>query len=101
MTAEDQNTPAISIAQSPRGTRVRLGEIARRGLARLVPAYARYRARNAAVAAALARVEFELSHVSKRHAEQIERLEDLVGELVLAVESLRRRVASREGPADT
>jgi len=100
MTAEDQNRPAISIAQSPRRAGVRLGEIARRGLARLVPAYARYRARNAAVAAALGRWEYEFGHASKRHTEQIERLEDLVGELVLAAESLRRRVASREDPGE-
>jgi hypothetical protein len=100
MTAEDQNRPAISIAQSPRHARVRLEEAARRRLAALVPAYARYRARNAAVAATLGRLEYELDHVSKRHAEQIERLEDLVGELVLAVESLRRSIASREGPGE-
>jgi hypothetical protein len=81
-------------------SRIRLAQIARAALARLVPAYARYRARNAAVAAALGRLEYELSHASKRHAEQIERLEDLVGELVLAAESLRRRIAAREDPGE-
>jgi hypothetical protein len=36
-------------------------------------------------------LERELKRVGERHEEQIERLEDLARELILAVESLRRR----------
>lgn len=35
-------------------------------------------------------MERELERVGERHDEQIERLEDLTRELILAVESLRR-----------
>jgi alanyl-tRNA synthetase len=44
----------------------------------------------------LQRLQDDFEHVSKRHAEQIERLEDLTRELVRTAESLRREVASRE-----
>ena len=59
---------------------------------RLGPAYARKRSRKAETAAALGRLETEVEHLGKRHAEQIERLEDLVRELVLTAESLRREI---------
>jgi hypothetical protein len=42
------------------------------------------------MAATLARLEADFEHVCGRHTEQIERLEDLVRELVLTAESLRR-----------
>jgi hypothetical protein len=58
--------------------------------------YARRRAREAQVTATLARLQAELEHVSERHTEQIERLEELVRELVLTAEALRRRVSPRE-----
>ncbi|HWY19316.1 MAG TPA: hypothetical protein VNY27_11465 [Solirubrobacteraceae bacterium] len=62
--------------------------------------YARYRARQAAAAAALARLQDDFEHVRKRHTEQIERLEDLVRELVLTAEALRRRRAGEDEGED-
>lgn len=62
----------------------------------MFPPYARYRARQAAAAAALARLQDDFEHVRKRHTEQIERLEDLVRELVLTAEALRRRRAGED-----
>jgi phage-related minor tail protein len=101
MSAEDPNRPASGVAPAASShPRPRLGAVARRALARAVPAYARYRARNAMVEAAIGRLETELGHAVERHAEQIERLEDLVGELVLSVESLRSRIAAQESSGD-
>ncbi len=57
--------------------------------------YARYSARQASTAAALERLERDFEHTSKRHTEQIERLEGLVRELVATAESLRREVARK------
>jgi len=65
----------------------------RRWLLRTVPPYARYSARQASAAATLERLEKDFEHIRKRHTEQIERLEDLVRELVVAAESLRREIA--------
>jgi molecular chaperone GrpE (heat shock protein) len=48
------------------------------------------------MAAALARIEADFEHVRERHTEQIERLEELVRELVLTAESLRRATAQRD-----
>ncbi|MCW3068921.1 MAG: hypothetical protein JWL67_1546 [Solirubrobacterales bacterium] len=42
------------------------------------------------MAASLGRLEADFRHVRKRHDEQIERLEELVRELILTAESLRR-----------
>ncbi|HWY90567.1 MAG TPA: hypothetical protein VNY31_07830 [Solirubrobacteraceae bacterium] len=70
--------------------RGRLGSTVRRWLLRMLPPYARYSARQASTAAALERLERDFEHLRKRHTEQIERLEDLVRELVLAAERLRR-----------
>lgn len=67
----------------------------RRWLLRAFPPYARYSARQAATAATLERLERDFEHISKRHTEQIERLEDLVRELVATAESLRREVARK------
>jgi hypothetical protein len=89
MTADNQTTQATSAATLQR-LRVRLRPLARRALWRLAPSYARRRAANADAAGRLARLERELERVGERHDEQIERLEDLARELILAVESLRR-----------
>jgi hypothetical protein len=48
------------------------------------------------MAAAIESLEADFKHVRKRHTEQIERLEELVRELVLTAESLRRADAARE-----
>jgi hypothetical protein len=97
MTADDQMT--AHIAAGPRDVaRRRSRELARRAMWRLAPAYARRRTRKATAAATLQRLQDDLEHVSKRHTEQIERLEDLTRELVLTVEILRREIA--DAPRD-
>jgi hypothetical protein len=96
MTADNQNRLAISVARLPRRLNARIAEAARIGLSKLVPQYARYRARQAEMAGAIARLQAEFEHVRERHDEQIERLEDLARELVLAVEALRRVISERE-----
>jgi hypothetical protein len=97
MTADDQMTAPM--ATGPRdAARRRSRELARRAMWRLAPAYARRRTRKATAAATLQRLQDDLEHVSKRHTEQIERLEDLTRELVLTVEILRREIA--EAPRD-
>jgi hypothetical protein len=92
MTPDDQITAQAGAAGSTRGTR----ELARRALWRLAPGYARRRSRKRGLAAAVERLQVDFEHVSKRHAEQIERLEDLARELVATAESLRREIARRE-----
>lgn len=74
----------------------RLGRVLRKWLLRTMPPYARYSARQAATAATLGRLERDSEHLRERHTEQIERLEDLVRELVLTAESLRREAAREE-----
>lgn len=96
MTAAEKTRPDRS-AEPRRGPRARVSGAARRMLLRAVPPYARYSARQAATAAALQRLENDYEHIRKRHTEQIERLEDLVRELVQAAESLRREVARGDG----
>jgi hypothetical protein len=91
MTADDQMT--AHAAGTLGGVRRRSRELARRAMWRLAPGYARRRARKATAAATLQRVQDDLDHVSKRHTEQIERLEDLTRELVKTVEILRREIA--------
>jgi hypothetical protein len=76
---------------------VQLRPLARRALWRLAPSYARSRAARADAVARLGRLERELKRVGERHEEQIERLEDLARELILAVESLRRSVVKLDG----
>jgi hypothetical protein len=95
MTAADRQAPGH--APSPRRPHARLSSAIRRVLLRTVPPYARYSARQAATAAALERMEGDFEHIRKRHAEQIERLEELARELVLTTESLRRELARRNG----
>jgi hypothetical protein len=72
--------------------------LVRRALPRIAPVYARRRARTIGLEATVRRLEADFEHVRERHTEQIERLEDLVRELVLAVESLRRNSAARRPP---
>jgi hypothetical protein len=95
MTMANQTTGQTAAAKT-RGTRLRLRELARAAMWRLAPAYARRRARRATAAAALQRLQDDFEHVSKRHGEQIERLEELTRELVRTAESLRREIAQRE-----
>jgi hypothetical protein len=66
----------------------------------MFPPYARYRTRQAAAAATLARLQDDFEHVRKRHTEQIERLEDLVRELVLTAEAMRRGMAGKDAGED-
>jgi hypothetical protein len=99
MTANDQTSPGVPQAHLPQRSRRRLRELARRALWRLAPTYARRRTREAETAAALARLEADFEHVRERHTEQIERLEELVRELVLTAESLRRATAERDDRA--
>jgi len=63
---------------------------------RAFPSYARYSARQASTAATIARLEQDFEHIRKRHTEQIERLEDLVRELILTAEALRREIGEVE-----
>jgi hypothetical protein len=84
----------------PHPLRVRVAGIARKALPRVAPSYARYRVRRAEMAATIGRLEADCAHVRERHTEQIERLEDMVRELVLAVESLRRSAAVRDGDGE-
>jgi alanyl-tRNA synthetase len=90
MNADDQIRPATRIAQLRQRLRLRVRGIAGRVLARTVRPYARHRARQAETVTALRRLQADFEHVRKRHTEQIERLEELVRELVLTAESLRR-----------
>ena len=88
--------PASGPPEQPPGAGRGLRAIARRVLWRFAPAYASRRAGRGELAAKLARLEADFDHLATRHAEQIERLEDLVRELILAVESLRRAAPSHE-----
>lgn len=96
MTVDDQMNAQIRVAGPLAAVRRRSRETARRALWRLAPGYARRRARKAGMAATVQRLAADFEHVSKRHSEQIERLEDLARELVMTAESLRREIAQRE-----
>ncbi len=99
MTTDDETMPAARSAQPLRTFRGRLRALARSVLWRVARPYARRRARRVDAFARLARVETELEFVGERHGEQIERLEDLVRELIHTAESLRRGVADVDGAA--
>jgi phage shock protein A len=58
----------------------------------------RRRALDAGSAAQVAALRGELEHLRERHDEQIERLEDLLREMILAIELLRERLAALESP---
>lgn len=96
MSAAEKSRPDRK-AEPPRSPRARLTGTARRILLRTVRPYARYSARQAHTAAALERLESDFEHIRKRHTEQIERLEELVRELVITAESLRRELGRRDG----
>lgn len=96
MTVDDQRNAQIRVAGPSAGARRRVREVARRALWRLAPGYARRRSSKAGLAAAVTRLQADFEHVSKRHSEQIERLEDLAEEFVRTAESLRREIARRE-----
>jgi hypothetical protein len=72
--------------------------LARRALPRIAPVYARRRARAIELEATVRRLQADCEHVRERHTEQIERLEDLVRELVVAAESLRRGIVAPRPP---
>jgi hypothetical protein len=95
MRASDPITAKISAAGPLTGRR-RVRELARRALWRVAPAYARRRSARIATASAVERLQAEFEQLRKRHTEQIERLEDLVRELVLTAETLRREVVRGE-----
>jgi hypothetical protein len=88
------STTDPTTASAPRAVRRpaagRARRLARAALWRLAPGYARRRSRRIAAAASVARLEDEVVQLRKRQSEQIERLEDLVRELILSVEALRR-----------
>src|ERR1700683_3226254 len=96
MTSEQQSKQGSSRARILARLRDRLWTAASRILLRTAPLYARHRAGQAEMAGALARLQAEFEHVRERHDEQIERLEEMARELVLAVESLRREISKRE-----
>jgi len=96
MTETDQTRPAEHGSQLLKRSRRRVRDLARRALWAAAPAYARRRGREAEMEAALGRLEADFEHVRERHTEQIERLEELVRELILTAESLRRSTPSRE-----
>jgi hypothetical protein len=79
-------------AVSQRGRRA-LRRLARRAMWRLAPAYGRRRAQRAGEASALQRLREDFDHLSERHDERLERLEELSRELVLTAEALRREIA--------
>jgi hypothetical protein len=85
-----------SAAVLPDGLRQRLRPLARRVMWRAARPYARRRARAADLEGSLARLQSDFDHVSKRHTEQIERLEDVTRELILTAESLRREIHARQ-----
>jgi hypothetical protein len=98
MTADDQNTSAARFAlllSARRGARA----VGFRAFTKLAGPLARRRFRRAELAATLHRLQADFEHVSKRHTEQIERLEDLVSELIETAEGLRRRIADPAQPA--
>ncbi|HWG08550.1 MAG TPA: hypothetical protein VN672_06040 [Solirubrobacteraceae bacterium] len=95
MTASDPITAKIRAGGRPSAPGRARG-LARRALWRVAPAYARRRSRRIATASSLERLAAEFEQLRKRHTEQIERLEDLVRELVLTAETLRRDLGGDE-----
>lgn len=95
MTPDPQLKTGSSGARILARLRDRLWTAASRILLRVAPPYARHRARQARIEETLQRLDADLAYVRKRHAEQIERLEELTRELVLTAEALRREAANR------
>jgi hypothetical protein len=101
MTADDQIRPAAPAAHLLQRLRGRPRRIARALAFRLMPSLRRRRAWEAEITAAVGRLDAEVRHLRERHGEQIERLEELVRELVRTAESLRRaRATPLDGGAD-
>ena len=73
--------------------RQRARQLARALMWRVAPGYAARRASRTQAPARLARLEAEVEKIDERRSEQIERLEDLARELILAAEALRRGTA--------
>jgi molecular chaperone GrpE (heat shock protein) len=96
MTSDEPIRAVPAGSRASNRLRDRLRTTAAVSLLRAVPALARYRAQRAEMAGAIARLQAEFEHVRERHDEQIERLEDLSRELVLAIEALRRDIAKRD-----
>jgi hypothetical protein len=96
MTSEQQIKQGSSGARILARLRDRMWAGASRALVRVAPSVARYRARQAEMAGALARLSADVEYVRERHTEQIERLEELVSELALSAEALRRDIARNE-----
>jgi SAM-dependent methyltransferase len=95
MTAHDQTRLATRLGPSVR----RRLRPALRALALQLGPYVRQRAREADAAAVLGRLQAEVEHLGTRHSEQIERLEDLAGELIATAEALRRRISDADALA--
>jgi hypothetical protein len=89
MTAEDE-----TIARRLSGILARHGGRPGRLLLRSARLLLRSRPSRVALAAEVSGLRGELDRVRERHDEQIARLEELVEELVLTSESLRREIAS-------
>jgi hypothetical protein len=91
---------STSTAVLPDGLRQRVRPLARAVIWRVARPYARRRAREAELESSLARLQNDFKHVSERHAEQIERLEDVTRELILTAESLRREIHARRADGE-
>jgi hypothetical protein len=78
------------------GGRRQARELARVAFWRIAPGYAGRRSRRVRTALSVERLEAEFEQLRTRHGEQIERLEDLVRELVRTAETLRREIAGHE-----
>jgi SAM-dependent methyltransferase len=109
MTADDQTTPAGRATEllrrgpnAPPTPRGRLRNAVRRGLLRAMRPFTHHQHElDAEIVAALRHQQTELEHVGERHAEQIERLEQLARELIRTAESLRRANADAARDAGT
>jgi hypothetical protein len=96
MTSQQTTTKIRAVGQLVERRQAR--ELARRALWRFAPTYARRRSGRIGTAATVERLQADFEQLSERHTEQIERLEELVRELVLTAETLRRDIARRERP---
>jgi SAM-dependent methyltransferase len=107
MTADDQTpvTRAAELVQrgaAPASVLSRRSprRLARRIVLRLIHPYVHHqREVDGELVGALRYQEAELDHVAERHSEQIERLEELVRELILTAELLRKAAADVSGEA--
>jgi hypothetical protein len=91
---------STSTAVPANGLAQRLRPLARRVIWRVARPYARRRRHQAEVEGSLARLRSDFEHVSERHSEQIERLEDVTRELILTAETLRRELETRRADGE-